>query len=61
VFLFGRDADVAQDRAGELGEEAIDKVEPGSVLKVKVNSSGKQVLGYGNFHETGRLGAVRRR
>ena len=31
-FLFGCDADVAQDRAGELGEEALDEVEPGAVL-----------------------------
>src|SRR5208282_6748644 len=27
----GCDADVAQDRAGELGEEALDEVEPGAV------------------------------
>jgi hypothetical protein len=26
-FLFGDDADVAQDRAGELGEEALDEVD----------------------------------
>ena len=31
-LLFGCDADVAQDRAGELGEEALDEVEPGAVL-----------------------------
>ena len=31
-FLFGCDADVAQDGAGELGEEALDQVEPGAVL-----------------------------
>ena len=31
-FLFGYDADVAQHRAGELGEEALDEVEPGAVL-----------------------------
>ena len=31
-FLFGRDADVAQHRAGELGEEALDEIEPGAVL-----------------------------
>jgi hypothetical protein len=31
-FLFGGDADVAQDRAGELGKEALDKVEPRAVL-----------------------------
>ena len=27
-FLLGRDADVAQDRAGQLGKKALDKVEP---------------------------------
>jgi hypothetical protein len=43
-FLFGRDADVAQDRAGELGEEAFDKVEPGTVL-------GRE----GEFEAVGRL------
>ena len=31
-FLFGCDADMAQDRAGELGEEAFDEIEPGAVL-----------------------------
>jgi hypothetical protein len=31
-FLFGCDTDVAQNRAGELGEEAFDEVEPGAVL-----------------------------
>ena len=31
-FLFGGDADVAQDGAGELGEEALDEVEPRAVL-----------------------------
>ena len=31
-FLFGRDADVAQDGAGEFGEEALDEVEPGAML-----------------------------
>src|ERR1700757_4242343 len=30
-FLFGCDADVAQDGAGELGEEALDEVEPGAM------------------------------
>jgi hypothetical protein len=29
-FLFGCDADVAQDGAGELGKEALDEVEPGA-------------------------------
>jgi hypothetical protein len=31
-FLFGFDADVAQHRAGELGEEALDEIEPGAML-----------------------------
>ena len=31
-FLFGCDADVAQDGAGEFGKEALDEVEPGAVL-----------------------------
>jgi hypothetical protein len=29
-LLFGGDANVAQDRSGELGEEALDEVEPGA-------------------------------
>ena len=31
-FLFGCDADMAQHRAGELGEEAFDEIEPRAVL-----------------------------
>jgi len=31
-FLFGCDADVPQDGAGELGKEAFDQVQPGAVL-----------------------------
>jgi hypothetical protein len=30
-FLFGCDADVTQDGGGELGEEALDEVEPGAM------------------------------
>src|SRR5215831_12677127 len=30
-FLFGCDADVAQHRAREFGEEALDEIEPGAV------------------------------
>src|SRR5437588_4911555 len=30
-FLFGSDADVAQDRACKLGEESFDEIEPGAV------------------------------
>ena len=31
-FLFGFDADVAQYRSRELGEEALDEIEPGAVF-----------------------------
>ena len=31
-FLFGCDPDVAQDGAGEFGKEALDEIEPGTVL-----------------------------
>ena len=31
-FLFGSHADVAQNGAGEFGEETLDQVEPGAVL-----------------------------
>jgi hypothetical protein len=31
-FLFGRDADMAKHRTGELRKEALDEVEPGAVL-----------------------------
>ena len=31
-FLLGGDADVAERGAGELGEEALDQIEPGAVL-----------------------------
>ena len=37
-FVFGGHPDVTQDRAGELGEEALDEVEPRAVLGVNVNS-----------------------
>ena len=43
-FLFGCDADLAQHRAGELGEEAFDKIEPRAVL-----------WGEDEFESTGRL------
>ena len=36
-FLFRCDSDVAQDGAGKLGKEALDEVEPGAALGVKVN------------------------
>src|SRR5271165_2625776 len=31
-LLFGCDSDVAQDGAGELGEETLDEIEPGTML-----------------------------
>jgi hypothetical protein len=34
-FVLRCHADVAQDRAGELGEEALNEVEPGAVLGCK--------------------------
>jgi len=37
-FLFGRDADVAEHRAGHFGEEALDQIEPGAVLGREGNS-----------------------
>jgi len=43
-FLFGCDADMAQHRAGELGEETLDEVKPGAVL-------GRE----GEFEAAGRL------
>ncbi len=36
-FLFGCDADMTQNGAGELGKEALDEVEPRAVLGVNVN------------------------
>ena len=32
-FLFGRNADVAQDGAGELGEKTLDEIEPRAMLR----------------------------
>ena len=37
-FLFGSHADVAQNGAGKLREEALDQVEPGAVLGREVKS-----------------------
>jgi hypothetical protein len=37
-FLFGCDTDMTQDGAGEFGEEALDEIEPGACVGVKVNS-----------------------
>jgi len=36
--MFGGDADVAQDGASELGEEALDEIEPRAVLGREGNS-----------------------
>ena len=36
-FLFGCDADMAQHRAGELGEEAFDQIEPRAVRTRRLN------------------------
>jgi hypothetical protein len=38
ILELGCDADMAQDRAGEPGEKALDEVEPGTGLGVKMNS-----------------------
>ena len=48
-LLLGCDTDVTQDRAGELGEEALDEVEPGAVF-------GRE----GEFKATGWLGGEKR-
>src|ERR1700704_717696 len=51
-LVFGGDADVAQDRASELGEEALDEVEPGAVfgregeLEAVRRLSGEPSLGF---------------
>ena len=40
-LLLGGDADVAQDGAGELGKEALDEIEPGTVLMpVRLSANG---------------------
>jgi len=48
-LVFGGDADVAQDGAGELGEEALDEVEPRAVL----GSEGELEAAGGLFGEPG--------
>src|SRR5208337_3610364 len=57
-LLFGCDSDVAQDGAGELGEETLDEIEPGAVLgrEDEVESTGR-LLGEPSL---GLLGDVRR-
>src|SRR5271165_2391173 len=57
-LLFGCDSDVAQDGAGELGEETLDEIEPGAVLgrEDEFESTGR-LLGEPSL---GLLGDVRR-
>src|SRR5271157_5362251 len=57
-FLFGCDADVAQDGAGELGEETLDEIEPRAVLgrEGELEATGR-LLGEPSL---GLLGDVRR-
>src|ERR1700716_627397 len=51
-LLLRPNPDVAQDRAGELGEEALDEIEPGAVfgregeLEAARRSSGEPSLGF---------------
>ena len=46
-FLFGCDADVAQHRAGELGEEALDEIEPETMLGCEDEFEGGWLQGNG--------------
>ena len=57
-FLFGCDADVAQHRAGELGEETLDEIEPGAVLGGE--DKGEAAFRLGGEPSLGLLGDVRR-
>jgi hypothetical protein len=43
-FLFGCDADVAQDGASEFGKEALDKVEPRAVLGSECAVTAREVM-----------------
>src|SRR5205823_5144125 len=51
-FLFRRHANVTQDRASKLGEEALNEIEPGAVfgregeLEAAARSSGEPSLGF---------------
>ena len=44
-LLFGRDADMAQHGAGQLGEEALDEIEP----KIMLGSEGELEAGRGSL------------
>ena len=57
-FLFGRDADVTQHGARELGEEALYEIEPGAVLWGE--EQGEAPFGLGGEPSLGFLGNVRR-
>ena len=57
-FLFGGDADVAQNRAGELGEEALDEVKPGAMGRRE--GKGEAMRGLLGDKGPGLLGKVRR-
>ena len=57
-LMFGGDADVAQDGASELGEEALDEVEPRAVLgRESELEAARGLFGESGF---GLLGDVRR-
>jgi hypothetical protein len=43
-FLFRFDADVAEDRASELGEEAFDEVEPRAVFRGECAVTAREVI-----------------
>src|SRR5208283_3475445 len=57
-FLLGRNADVAQHGACELGEEALDQIEPGAVLWGEYE--GESSFRLGGEPSPGFLGHVRR-
>ena len=57
-FLFRGDADVAQNRAGELGEKALDEVKPGAMGGRE--GEGEAMRGLERDKGSGLLGEVRR-
>jgi hypothetical protein len=57
-FLFGGDPDVAQHRAGKLGEEAFDEIEPRTMLGRE--DKGEAPFRLGGEPSPGFLGHVRR-
>ena len=58
-FLFGCDADVAQDGASEFGKETLDEVEPGAVLGSESEFEAVRGLiakpGFGLFGDVSRM------